>query len=469
MIFSRLRLRLAGVFALTLALALLLVATASLGWLWRESSRRLDARVARIAVSVEEAIGRERAETPDSSLVFALDEVRRDWVWSVDQWIVLDDSARVITTLATPATTARVLDAQRTAHADRFVSELDGDDLRGVVRRVTAAGRVPAYTIVAFASSEGVERDIEQLAIALGIAMPLIVVVSIAGGYFLARRALTPVNSLGVALEAIHPNDLSARVPTSATPDEIDHLALRFNALLERLESAQAQNRRFVEEAAHQIRTPLTLVRGEADLALSAVDRPSSELMATLARIRTASEQMQRRVNELMLLAEAETGVQIERRERIELDVFAADTTDLFRARAAQLGRSLALGELAPLAVRGSSALLREALMELLENACRHGAPGQPVEISVRQREVMAELCVQSGDAAAGHALAGSAATNDAPRGGVGHRIVRWIAEGHGGGFTVSRTTGDSSMATYLAIISVPIDTGDLPTSRAKP
>lgn len=457
MALSRLRIRLAGVFALTLAAALVLVATASLGWLWRESTLRLNTRVTRIAALVEEAIVREQAESPDSSLSFALDEVRRDWVWSGDQWIVLDTSGNLISTVANAATVTRINRAWRAAPpseaGQRFDSDVEGDDLHGVVRQVPRRGRAPAYTVLAFASSEGIERDTEGLAVALAIAAPMIVLVSMAGGYLLARRALQPVQALGTALEQIGATDLSARVPVNAVPDEVDQLAIRFNDLLARVESAQEQNRRFVREAAHQVRTPLTLVRGEADLALATDTRSASELAAALSRIRSASEQMQRRVDELMLLAEAEAGVRIDLRELVELDGLTLEAVDLFRARATQLGRSLALGEVHEVRVRGNSALLREAVLELLENACRHGAAQTQVTVSVRHDDERAIISVES--------ASDVAESSARPGRGVGQRIVQWIAEGHGGAFSVQRSRSSESEAIvaecYLACIELPL------------
>src|SRR6185312_16238789 len=145
-------------------------------------------------------------------------------------------------------------------------------------------------------------------------------------------------------------------------------------------EQAQLRNRQFVQRAAHQLKTPLTVVLGEADLSLSGGD---GEGAAGMRRVRTAARQMRRRVDELLLLAEAQTGEQVPLDDEVELDGLALECADLMRGRAAQLSRSLMLGRVEPITVRGSERLLREALVELIENACRHGSAEPAIQVSV--------------------------------------------------------------------------------------
>src|SRR5471032_1570261 len=105
-------------------------------------------------------------------------------------------------------------------------------------------------------------------------------------------------------------------------------------------------------------------------------------MRATLGRIRTAAEQMRRRVDELFLLAEAQAGEKARLEDDVELDGLVLDCTDLMRERASALGRSLAIGRAEHSVVRGNAGLLQEALVELMENACRHGSSGIPITVS---------------------------------------------------------------------------------------
>ena len=182
----------------------------------------------------------------------------------------------------------------------------------------------------------------------------------------------------------------------------------------------------FVREAAHQIRTPLTLVLGEASHALDFARHDAAAPSRTLARVRLAAEQMRRRVDELLLFAEAESGTPIERDEIVELEELAFECTDLMRGRAEALGRQLALAELAPITVRANAGLLREALLEMLENACKHGGALAPVTVRVEAQSHEAHIVVTSALAAEPHGRTGT---------GLGVSILEWIAAGHGGRF----------------------------------
>ena len=129
----------------------------------------------------------------------------------------------------------------------------------------------------------------------------------------------------------------------------------------------------------------------------------------------------------------------------MELDALALDCTDLMRGRADTLGRTLSLVGIAPVTVRANAALLREALLEMLENACRHGGADAAVTVGTEATGHEAHLVVGSSIATEGTAsVAGS---------GLGVAILDWIAVGHGGTFT-RRVIGQR----YEARLSVPID-----------
>lgn len=434
---SRLRLRLAAGFALAFGVGLAVLAAAALGYLWRESNRRLDVRLDAVASGVTQAVARELRETRDSSLAFVANEVLAEWPRNGDAWIILDSRGAPLAASDTAHDAARVLRARATHPAPRFDLTQDGADLRIVTDSSSLrldAAHAWRFDVIAFGSTEGIEGDAELLAAMLAIAAPLIILVSLAGGYVLAGRALLPVHELGDAIAAVAPDDLSHRLPIASSPDEISALALEFNRLLERLDAAQQRNRGFVREAAHQIRTPLTLVLGEAAHELATAHPTADRMRATLQRIGTAAEQMRRRVDELFLFAEAEAGVRIDLDEDVELDGLVLECTDLMRARAAALGRSLALGTIEPAIVRGNAPLLREALLELLENGCRHGGADAPVTTDLVVADGTVVLTVRS--------AADSEEADHAMSRGLGLKIVAWIARGHRATFETRREHG---------------------------
>ncbi len=437
---SRLRLRLASGFALAFAIGLALLTVGALGYLNRESRRRLDGRLDAIMSGVLAAVQRERAVEPDSSLAFAAREVAAEWPPNGDAFVLLDDRSMPLSAVDADSAYPRVLQHWHDAGTVRFNVEDGGPDLRATASSATLhsrGGRTESVTVLAFSSTEGIESDTELLGLVLAIASPLILLTSLVAGYAVAGRALAPVTSLAHAIAAIAPSDLSRRLQVTSPPDEVSRLAEEFNALLDRLEQAQHSNRGFVREAAHQIRTPLTLVLGEAAHAL---DSPSSEqrTRATLGRIRTAAEHMRRRVDELFLLAEARSGEAVRLNDHVELDGLLLECTDLMRARASALGRTLAIGRAEPLVIVGNSALLQEALLELLENACRHGHNSAAVTASCFQDG--ARFVVEVANDGAVFTLPTGSPERHAT--GIGLSVVQWVAHSHHGTLAVRHDHG---------------------------
>lgn len=475
---SRLRLRLAAGFALAFAVGSGFLATGALAFLTRESTRRFDANLDGVGRGLLAALIREHDEAPDSSLRFVSDEVVAEWPANGDAFLILDNTGAVVASRDPDRMRARVMAGIPATSTTRFNIDRDGSDLRArlidssIVTDATSPLARRAVRIVVFGSTEGIEADTELLGIAIVLAVPVILLASLLVGYLLAGRALAPVRQLSADIANIAPTDLSRRVAPQHGEGELGVLAAEFDALLVRLSNAQQRNRQFVREAAHQIRTPLTLVLGEAGLALDTappagvaeVDADAKRLRAALTRIRTAAEQMRRRVDELFLLAEARAGEVVRLEQRVELDGLVLECTDLMRARAAMTGHTLAIGEAEPVIVLGHAALLQEALLELIENACRHGVPSAPVTVACRAvtGRQAAVLEVRSDGAALSDAITRGqpehehdGAHGTAPDRGMGLSIVRWVASSHHGRVEVvhdAPATGASSQVGQNAV-----------------
>ncbi len=446
MALSRLRLRLAAGFAFAFLVALAILATVALGYIWNESTRRLDRHLDASADAVATSMGRVLRESADSSLPHAANEVVREWPLNGDLFAIVDERGALVAGVGPREVIDRMLRAWTAAPSPRFGVDKPGDDYRASGLRATLPrlqGPPLKFGVLAFNSIEGIDSDTHLLAAALAIAAPLIVLLSLAAGYALARRALRPVDELGSAIARIAPTDLSQRLPVGEARDEVAALAVEFNTLLQKLDDAQRRNRGFIREAAHQIRTPLTLVLGEAGHELAASGTTPDRMRATLSRIRTAAEQMRRRVDELFLLAEAQAGEKVRLEDDVELDGLVLECTDLMRERASALGRSLAIGRAEHVVVRGSAPLLQEAVVELIENACRHGSAEVPVTVSSLIAPGGASIEVTSG----GDAFVVKPAAETGGPSGLGLPIVEWIARAHGGELQVARKGGLNSVA----------------------
>ena len=431
---SRLRLRLSGGFAIAFSIGLAILAAGTLGYLWHESNRRFDARLQNIISGVATGLERELTETPDSSLAYVGEEVVAEWPPNGDGFLITDASGRLIATLDHENISSQILAASAANSHPRLYDIDEQPPIRALAVDTTLSIllRPTRVRIVAFASSQGIEDDTEMLAALLLVSIPLIALISLVAGYLLSGRALLPVRALAANVAAIVPSDLSYRLTINGSKDELGTLATEFNALLDRLEVAQKKNRRFVRETAHQIRTPLTLVLGESEHALSNSDESYRRLCDAIVRIRLAAEQMRRRVDDLFLLAEAEAGEPLRLEEQVEMDGMLLECMDLMRARAASTGHGLEIGAADAAVVEGNSALLREAMLELIENACRHGTAGTRITASVVAENGTALLRVRSvGDEFALN-------TRDRKeRDGMGISIVQWVVQSHNGSMSL--------------------------------
>lgn len=434
---SRVRLRLAGWFSLAFLAGLLLLSL----FLYLYTHRRNDAQFTSALTSevrdLVQAIQREHAEKPATGLTGAAKAAIEEFPAGPDGFAVYDARG---TRVATGGVSALAASTPSSLTAEPwFTREIAGAGEHGV-RLVHARAEQPAMHVVMAGSMKRLDEDTDALILWLAVSVPVTVLMSLAGGYMLSRRALRPVADLERSIGAIGPDQLDRRVPVRHA-DELGRVAIQFNALLQRLETSQAKNRRFLEAAAHQIRTPLTLVLGEAELALGA-DGSAEASTDALRRVRLAATQMRRRVEELLLLARADAGERAPLTDQVELDGLALEAVDLMRARAHALGRRLELGRMDAVSVAGSEALLREAVLELLENACRHGEQQTPVRLSVSAANGSAVLAVSNGVAAVTEA--------PAPGHGLGLQVVEWIASEHGG--QVERNTEPGSVSFALTL-----------------
>jgi signal transduction histidine kinase len=454
MALSRVRLRLTAGFAIAFLAGLVALNGALFAYLRRQASRRVSSHLETSTAQLLRSIRQEQqTDVADRDFGAAVREVLGEWPDPTVAFRVFDArgaelGARGDSTLlrAVPAAAALTPGRPRTVHdaLARYFAERD-----------SAADGI---TAVAITSIAGLKAENDALLEWMVLSAPLVLLLSLTGGYFLSRFALAPVGTLARAVAQLPPDDLERRLPVAAPPDEIDELAAQFNDLLRRLHEVHSRNRQFLEAAAHQLRTPLTLVLGESQLALDPSRRPD-ERLSTLRRIQLAAQQMRHRVSDLFLLARAQAGERPQLAPGVDLDGLVFESADLFRARAHALGRGLELGTMDAVEVAGDAMLLREAVMELIENACRHSVGDGPVRIGVAVRGGTAVVAVDNpgpplpadweARAPGPHAGSGSE-----PRG-LGLALLRWIATVHGGRLTAGRDG-----ARTVVSLEVPVSPG---------
>lgn len=226
-----------------------------------------------------------------------------------------------------------------------------------------------------------VRGAIARLRDALLLAIPVILALSIVGGYWMATRALAPLNKISDALARIEPRDLTSRLAAPSPQDEAHRLVSAINQLLERLERASAAQRRFVSEAAHELRTPLTVLRTGLEVTLQR-PRTAEENRAALEQAAEEVERLCRMAEDLLALARLNADSTSERAP-VDLSEIAAEASGVARTLAEPRGQELTLKTLAGIIVKGSAPDLRRVLLNLLDNAVKYTPERGRIEIAV--------------------------------------------------------------------------------------
>ncbi len=286
------------------------------------------------------------------------------------------------------------------------------------------------------------------------------------GSYWLAGYALRPITYLARTAQRIHASDLQQRVPVPKAHDEVQHLALTLNEMIGRLEDAFHQQRRFIADASHELRTPVTVIRSIAEIAL---EEPISleECVVALAAVNVEGERLGRLINHLLVLArtEDEEAHLSQTQDAVCLDELTIDVAETSQPLALEHGITLQTATLEPAMVQGDMTQLIQVMMELINNALTYTNAGGQVTLSVRTDDAHVRLEVS--DTGIGIAAkdvphiferfyrvdpARSRATGST---GLGLAIVEKIIQRHGGTIAVtSQIKQGSTFTVTLPLVS---------------
>jgi two-component system, OmpR family, sensor kinase len=242
------------------------------------------------------------------------------------------------------------------------------------------------------ADAAPVRHAVAHLRSALLLVIPIILGLCVAGGYWMSAWALIPVNEVTAALARIGPRDLRQRLPLTRVHDEAGQLIAAINQLLERLERASAAQRRFVSEAAHELRTPLAVLRSGLEVTLQR-PRGAEESRVALEQAMGEVERLCMIAEDLLALArlEAETAVE---RTPVDLSEIAAEASVMAQTLAEARHQELASDAHKGIVVRGSAGDLRRVVLNLLDNAVKFTPAGGRIEIGVSAQGPTALLSV---------------------------------------------------------------------------
>lgn len=327
-------------------------------------------------------------------------------------------------------------------------------------RRVEVAGKT--YQVEVTASVEPVERDLAILRGAILIGLPLVLLAAGFGGYAVASRSLRPVGEMADQARRITGNNLNTRIRIEPAAQELQVLITSFNELLSRLDQSFDTMRRFVADASHELRTPVSIIRGEADVAL-ARDRTAAEYRDSLRVVLDESRRLSLLVDDLLSLARADAGRVVLRTEEFYLNEMIADCCRSVQGLAVQRGVEIECSGADDIEFRGDEQLLRRMVLNLLDNAIRYTPSGGRVTVSLENGDGATRILVKDtgiGIAAGETAriferFYRSAEARSRRDGGfgLGLAIVRWIAECHRGSVECASEPGKGSTFT----VSLPV------------
>lgn len=374
--------------------------------------------------------------------------------------VVLGPGGTILADSAGPGAEQLALTADDIAQADAHAHAVrdlvaGGDALRLTVEPVVAPGG-QRVGYVAWADSTRPLRDLlTTVSSALLIGGALVIALALVGGLILARRALAPVADVTETARAISlSGDFAARVEGAQRGDEVGELAAAFNEMLEALERNHQTLQRFLGDASHQLRTPLTTVRANLDLA-QRPDLPAAERRAILADARDEAERMGRLIGDLLALARAESGARLEFAP-VELDALLVESVQRERQAASHVQMSVSSVE--PAIVDGDRDRLRDLFGVLLDNAARYTPAGGSVVAALDVRDGQAIVRVEDTGIGLDEAdrerlferlYRGTRARAMRPSGtGLGLAIARWIVDSHGGTIDLSGRESGGTVAT---------------------
>jgi heavy metal sensor kinase len=315
-------------------------------------------------------------------------------------------------------------------------------------------------------SLESVQDTLRQLLLILAFAVPVTLVVASLGGLFLADRALSPIDRITRTAQRINAEDLSQRLGLTLPDDEVGRLARTFDAMLARLDEAFRRQRQFTADASHELRTPLTVIKGDIGVALNR-PRGAAEYRRVLAELEDEVDRLTRLVEDLLLLARADTGRPLLQPESLDLAGLLRAVADQVRPLAEAKGLTLHLQVPDSLPLNGDPDKLIRLFLNLLDNAVKYTPAGGQVTLqataavggwsSAVTSEASPAVIVQVTDTGPGippehlaHIFerfyrADESRSRAAGGSGLGLAIARWIAEAHGGRIEVDSEPGRGS------------------------
>ena len=329
------------------------------------------------------------------------------------------------------------------------------EEVRVAARLVTPVNENGSYLIVVSHQLASVSRELKGLRLILLIATLAALLPAGFGGWLLARRSLAPVLEMSNSARRIGAENLEQRLPIANPRDELGQMASTFNELLARLQESFTRQRRFVADASHELRTPLHVIHTATEVMMDSRQSEVSEYRETLAIINEQTRRLNKIVDDLFTLARADSGQRRLDPHDFYLDELIAETVRAAGVLAGRKNVSVEFEEAAEAPYCGDEALLRQMLLNLLDNAIKHTPAGGKVILRLGRKDSTYSVVVADtgvgippeaqpriferfyrADKVRSRATDGNVGSDA----GLGLSIARWAAETHGGSLVLQHS-----------------------------
>jgi heavy metal sensor kinase len=338
--------------------------------------------------------------------------------------------------------------------------------------RVTAGPTDSVLIQAAVTLAPNVRAMRELVAVFLTIG-PVALASTLAGGFWLARKALSPVDRMAATAAEITATQLDRRLAEPEAKDELGYLAQTFNAMIARLQRSFEEVRRFTADAAHELRTPLSAMRTEAEVALRSPRSPDRDTRV-LENLLEEIERLTRLVSHLLFLCREETGVGVGDFRPVRLDEVVSDVCEHMKVAACEKGLDLMVERALACEVSGEADRLRQLFFNLLDNAIKYTQSGGKVTVETQASSDQAVVTVtDTGIGISAEHLphvfdrfyrVDSSRSSETDGTGLGLAICRSITETHAGRIEIASTSGIGTRVTLF----IPMRRDDVITARTK-
>jgi len=297
-------------------------------------------------------------------------------IWAPDGRLLTQRLSR-----STAAVAETMTAAPPTAQAYATVRLADGSTARSLTR----PGQIEGTPVVirVFRSETPLEGDLQRLLWVLGLGLPIALGLAGGGGYLLARRALAPVGRIADRARAITAERLADRVPVGNPRDEFGQLAVVLNDTFARLERSFEQMRRFSADASHELRTPLTAIRSVGEVGLEEPRDPGA-YRDVIGNMLEETDRLAQLVDSLLLLSRADAGQVTFHPETVDLAALARKVAGHLGVLAEEKGQKVRVEGDAVVEVQVDRLAVRQALINLLDNAIKYGPEHSEIRLELR-------------------------------------------------------------------------------------